>query len=253
MANLVVSGYNFGLPNKHSFILAQWNTKNIQDYAKRCNADCKMINCNSFMDKFKILSYLNTYDKVLWMDMDLIIHMDRFPNLFEYDDNRTYVCDFDVDNGYKNEYLKSFCNDPVILSKTTNVAAGLMLFNKSFLKYIDDDVVNIIKTQTELHGNDEAVLTYINRKFDNVFYNFNHGHELCRFMIKFDQILHTPYIDAQSLHFVVDFKKHNNDPLVCKFINGFILKNIHTAFNNDNIADIDANLLLWKDIQSLQK
>lgn len=164
--------------------------KTINEYSKKCNADHfilnkSVINKHSiYFEKFYFVKLLEEYERVLYIDTDVLITPES-KNIFEvYSDNNKFYAYHE--NDFESVMDRDYCVVPLMqdcpnwpLGKNGKLQyfnAGVFLVSKSH-KWAFDNFLNVPNLPTILNFGDQTYLNYLvvknNLPFESIDYSFN--------------------------------------------------------------------------------
>jgi lipopolysaccharide biosynthesis glycosyltransferase len=166
----------------------------MESYAKKCNADFfrlqfPVINFHSlYFEKFVFIDFLERYDRVLYLDADVLI-TPIAENIFEkYPDSNKFYAYNETD--YNQDMDRDFCVTPLLedcpewpiddKNKYRYFNSGVMLISKEHLPVLKNfrnvpnvpGVINIFPDQTYLN----YLISKSNTPFGYMDYSFNRMH-----------------------------------------------------------------------------
>lgn len=240
MKNLVVTGYTKSNPETSYAYIAEWNLPNIKEYACKCNADFIAMDCNKNNDKLDILEFLKEYDSVCWIDIDMLLNVEYFYNLFLYNSNVSFLSTRDKYTEFKLSNLKILTNDQIILNGKEEIGSAILCINRSILPFIDNAFKTLLNTRPVFC--DEPYWTILVRR-SNFFLSLNDLDPMCcKFLDKFFDGVNN-FSAFNSLHFVDPyFKRYKKDPNKTKYISQTLMYNIFKAYKQKD-DDTIRNLL----------
>jgi len=170
------------------------NFEAMKKYSDKCGADFikithPIINFHSiYFEKFFFIDLLERYDRVLYLDADVLVTPNA-KNIFdEYPDEEFFVAYNETD--YNENMDRDFCVNPLLpyypnwpidnKGKLRYFNSGVMLLSKGHLKYLKDfrnvpnipGVINIFPDQTYLN----YIISSNNVPFIDLDYLFNRMH-----------------------------------------------------------------------------
>lgn len=246
--NIVVTGYNKTDVTKNNAIIAKWNLSNIQEYAHSIDADFIALDVNNNLEVFKMIPLLNECDRVAWIDMDLLIHKQRFPNIFSYSNSNIALVSEDNSLQSKIQKLKFLTSDPEVLNTTRSICGCLIVIDRLVLDHFTKISEILSKYPNYLQESNELIWMILDRyiKFDS-FYSFENN--LCGFIDKKQFIVDHDFTQYKSIHLSWYFKKRFGGNLTLStLVNSIILKDIYESFNRDDNVGVSFSLNKWSKI-----
>lgn len=243
MKNLVVTGFTKTNPTTCHAYIAEWNLPNIQKYAKKCDADFYVMNCNKNNDKLDILNFLSEYDNVCWIDIDLVMRVEYMINVLQYNDNVSFLHADDKYKEFKLPYLKQLTSDPIILNGNKEMGSAILSINKSLLEFIDDDFKLLLKNRPVFY--DEPYWTILMRR-SNSFISLNDLDKMCcKFLDKTYTGL-SNFSAYSCMHFVNPYFKRFKSQEKTRYVCSHLMFEISEAFKNQDDESISKYLDEWK-------
>jgi lipopolysaccharide biosynthesis glycosyltransferase len=141
----------------------------LEGYAKKINAEFKVIDKKrinlepTYMEKFQVYDIFDQYDRILWLDCDILIHPDC-PNVFELVPNDYLGAIPDCESGewWNVNYFKDI--------KMIQNALGWIGWETG---YFNIGVLVMSKIHKELFANPENALKMRDRYHDQLLVNYN--------------------------------------------------------------------------------
>jgi lipopolysaccharide biosynthesis glycosyltransferase len=151
-------------------------TKSIEDYAKKINVDYKIIKDNQYplphLNKLRIKNLLNIYDRILFLDADILVSP-KAPDIFHLhkDNSKLYIFNEGKYIDRKNTVIKTahffnFKNWSMNKIGYNYYNTGVMLLSKKQKKLFEKFDLELYLKNQELHDfYEQSYLNYIIQKY----------------------------------------------------------------------------------------